>query len=40
VWAGRQPLAQADDGALVWLYRCRLPAVQGAVTWFVQGMFA
>jgi protein ImuB len=33
-------IALAEDGSLVWLYRSRLPAVPGEVTWFLQGRFA
>ena len=33
-------IAQAEDGSLVWLWRGRLPAVPGAVQWFLQGRFA
>jgi protein ImuB len=30
-------IAQADDGALVWIYRARLPSAGGG--WFLQGRF-
>jgi len=33
-------IAQSEDGALVWLWRGRLPVVQGEVNWFLQGRFA
>jgi len=33
-------IAQAEDGSLVWLWRGRLPASQGAAQWFLQGRFA
>jgi len=33
-------IAQADDGALVWVYRGRLPGAAGEVTWHLQGHFA
>ncbi len=33
-------IAQAEDGSLVWLWRGRLPAMPGAVQWFLQGRFA
>lgn len=33
-------IAQAVDGSLVWLYRGRLPAAQGEVSWFLQGRYA
>jgi protein ImuB len=33
-------IAQAEDGSLVWLWRGRLPAVQGDAQWFLQGRFA
>ena len=34
-------IAQADDGALVWIYRARLPlsASEEAQGWFMQGRF-
>ena len=32
-------IAQAGDGSLVWLYRSRLPAAPGEVSWFLQGRF-
>lgn len=33
-------IAQAADGALVWVYRSRLPAVPGEGQWWLQGRFA
>ncbi len=33
-------IAQAHDGALVWIWRGRLPAERGEVNWFLQGRFA
>jgi len=33
-------IAQAGDGALVWVYRGRLPAVPGEGQWWLQGRFA
>ena len=33
-------IAQAEDGALVWVYRGRLPRTVGDVTWYLQGRFA
>jgi protein ImuB len=33
-------IAQAEDGSLVWVYRGRLPAAAGEVSWFLQGRFA
>ena len=33
-------IAQSEDGSLVWLWRGRLPAMPGAVQWFLQGRFA
>ncbi len=33
-------IAQAPDGALVWIWRGRLPAAWGDVNWFLQGRFA
>lgn len=32
-------IAQAHDGALVWVYRGRLPGQPGEVTWHLQGLF-
>ena len=32
-------IAQADGGALVWVYRQRLPVAAGEVGWFLQGRF-
>ena len=32
-------IAQAQDGSLVWVWRCRLPVVPGEVNWFLQGRF-
>jgi protein ImuB len=33
-------IAQAGDGALVWVYRTRLPQpASGACAWFLQGRF-
>jgi protein ImuB len=32
-------IAQLADGALVWVYRARLPLVPPAPTWFLQGRF-
>jgi len=33
-------IAQALDGALLWIYRTRLPLSAGAQGWFLQGRFA
>ena len=33
-------IAQATSGALVWVYRHRLPVDDGAPGWFLQGLFA
>ncbi len=33
-------IAQAADGALVWIYRSRLPVAAGEPGWFLQGLFA
>ena len=33
-------IAQAHDGALVWVYRTRLPGMQEAEGWFLHGRFA
>jgi protein ImuB len=33
-------IAQAASGALVWVYRSRLPVAAGAPGWFLQGLFA
>ena len=44
--AGGQPalrdyfIAQAASGALVWIYRRRLPVGPGEPGWFLQGLFA
>jgi protein ImuB len=32
-------IAQAADGALVWIYRDRLPPLEGAGGWYLQGRF-
>lgn len=32
-------IAEADDGALVWVFRHRLPQPAGEPLWFVQGLF-
>ena len=32
-------IAQAGDGALVWIYRARLPLSASAPGWFLQGRF-
>jgi protein ImuB len=32
-------IAQAADGALVWVYRARLPQAAPGGTWFLQGRF-
>ena len=34
-------IAQAGDGALVWIYRARLPMAmaEGSTGWFLQGRF-
>jgi protein ImuB len=32
-------IAQADDGALVWIYRARLPMAAQEQGWFLQGRF-
>lgn len=33
-------IAQADDGALLWVYRERLPPPEGEAAWFLHGRFA
>jgi protein ImuB len=33
-------IAQAASGALVWVYRQRLPVAADAPGWFLQGLFA
>ena len=33
-------VAQADDGALVWVYRTRLPPAAGDAGWYLHGRFA
>ncbi|WP_242481078.1 hypothetical protein [Rubrivivax gelatinosus] len=32
-------VAQAEDGALVWIYRARLPDDEAVEGWFLQGWF-
>jgi protein ImuB len=33
-------IAQTEDGALVWVYRGRVPGEAGEVNWYLQGRFA
>jgi protein ImuB len=32
-------IAEAHDGALVWVFRHRLPPPPGEPVWFLQGLF-